>query len=59
LDRSRPFTVCHGDTVAVLIRHGMVKDLKSARICDSGKFNSQQLGKGHVVADRDMLELHV
>jgi ribosome-interacting GTPase 1 len=48
-----------GDTVAFLIHHDMAKDLKFARIWGSDKFNTQQVDKNHVVADGDVLELHV
>lgn len=37
-------------TVAFLIHHDVVRDLKFARIWGSGKFNSPQLGKDRVVA---------
>ncbi len=60
-DADRPFTVCRGDTVrdvARLVHKELADTLKFARIWGSGQFNGQQVGSDHLVADRDVIELH-
>jgi ribosome-interacting GTPase 1 len=60
-DRQSPFTPAVGSTVAELA--GMVhRDLedavKSARVWGSGAFDGQTVGRDHVLADQDIVELH-
>ncbi|MFH1756068.1 MAG: GTPase [Candidatus Latescibacterota bacterium] len=60
-DMDRPFTVFRGDTVldvARLVHRDIAKSFKFARIWGSAKFDGQQVGRGHVVADGDIVELH-
>ncbi len=61
-DVGRPFTVYRGDTVrdvARLVHKEMAEKFKFARIWGSGQFDGQQVGSDHLVADRDVLELHI
>jgi ribosome-interacting GTPase 1 len=60
-DIGRPFTVYRGDTVrdvARLVHKEMAEKFKFARIWGSGQFDGQQVGSDHLVADRDVIELH-
>jgi len=61
-DMERPFTLFRGETVAdvaALVHRGMAESLKSAKVWGSGKFDGQQVGRDYVVADGDILELHM
>ncbi len=61
-DLDRPFTVRRGDTVADvarLVHKDIAEKLKFARLWGSGQFDGQQVGPEHLVADRDIVELHV
>jgi ribosome-interacting GTPase 1 len=60
-DMQRPYTVFRGDTVldvAAMIHRDIAATLKYARVWGSGRFDGQQVGKDHVLADRDVVELH-
>lgn len=60
-DTGTPYTVFRGDNVsdvARLVHRDLAKSLKFARIWGSAKFEGQQVGKDHVVADGDIIELH-
>ena len=60
-DMDRPFTVFRGDTVldvARLVHRDIAKTFKFGRIWGSAKFDGQQVGRDHVVADGDVVELH-
>jgi len=61
-EMDRPFTVRRGATVhdvAVLVHRGRAGELKFARIWGpSVGFDGQQVSASHVVADRDVVELH-
>jgi ribosome-interacting GTPase 1 len=61
-DRSKPFTLRRGGTVrdvAQQVHRGLASDLKFARIWGpSAEFDGQQVSGDHVVADRDVVELH-
>jgi ribosome-interacting GTPase 1 len=60
-DAKRPFTVRRGDTVldvARLVHKEIAESLKFARVWGSGQFDGQQVGADHVVADKDIVELH-
>ena len=60
-DKDTPFTVRRGDTVydvALLVHKEIADSFKFARLWGSGQFSAQQVGRDHVVSDRDILELH-
>ena len=61
-DNDKPFTVRSGDTVldvAKLVHKDIARDLKFARVWGTEVFDGQQVGHDHVVADGDLVELHV
>jgi len=61
-DNDKPFTARHGDTVhdvARLVHKDIARDLKFARMWGSEVFDGQQVGHEHLVADGDLVELHV
>jgi uncharacterized protein len=61
-DMSRPFTVRRGDTlldVARLVHRDVAGSLKFGRLWGSGTFDGQQVGPDYLVADGDVVELHV
>lgn len=61
-DRDRPYTLRRGATVldvARLVHRDLAASLRFARVWGSGAFDGQQVGAEHVVADRDVVELHV
>ncbi|WP_354682628.1 TGS domain-containing protein [Cupriavidus necator] len=61
VDQSRPFTMRRGDIVmdvAQRVHPDLARTFKFARIWGSGKFSGQQVGAGHLVDDRDVVELH-
>jgi ribosome-interacting GTPase 1 len=60
-DAKRPFTVRRGDTVldvARLVHKEIAESLKFARVWGSSQFDGQQVGADHLVADKDIVELH-
>lgn len=60
-DRSRPYTLRRGQTVADvadLVHKDLARSLKHARVWGASGFEGQQVGPGHVIADRDVVELH-
>ncbi|HEY7642589.1 MAG TPA: GTPase [Steroidobacteraceae bacterium] len=60
-DRSRPYTLRRGQTVADVARRihkDLARSLKHARVWGKSGFEGQQVGPGHVVADGDIVELH-
>ena len=60
-DAGRPYTLRLGATVqdvARLVHRELAASLKFARVWGSGRFDGQQVGPDHAVADRDILELH-
>jgi ribosome-interacting GTPase 1 len=60
-DRSRPYTLRRGQTVADVARRvhkDLARSLKHARVWGASGFEGQQVGPGHVVADGDVVELH-
>jgi ribosome-interacting GTPase 1 len=60
-EKDKPYTLFQGDSVsdvARLIHRDIAATLKFARIWGSGKFDGQQVGRDHVVADGDVVELH-
>jgi len=60
-DRSRPYTLRRGQTVADvarLVHKDLAGSLKHARVWGASGFQGQQVGPGHIVADGDIVELH-
>jgi uncharacterized protein len=60
-DRARPFTLPRGATVATLARtihNDIAATLKFARVWGHGAFAGQTVGEAHVLADRDVVEIH-
>jgi ribosome-interacting GTPase 1 len=60
-DMARPYTVFKGDTVcdvARLVHRELAESLKFARVWGSARFDGQQVGRDHVVSDKDVIELH-
>ena len=61
-EQDRPFTLRRGATVhdvARLVHKDLASGLKFARAWGTGVFDGQQVGPEHVVADRDVIELHM
>jgi ribosome-interacting GTPase 1 len=61
-DMTRPFTVRSGQTVADvarLVHREMAEEVKYARVWGRESFDGQQVGREHLVADGDVLELHI
>ena len=61
-DRDRPFTLKRGSTVhdlALLIHRDISEALKFARIWGTAVFDGQSVKGDHVLADGDVVELHV
>jgi ribosome-interacting GTPase 1 len=61
-ETDKPFTVRRGGTVhdvAQLVHRDIAEDLKFARMWGSGAYDGQQVGPDHLVADGDIVELHV
>jgi ribosome-interacting GTPase 1 len=61
VDRDRPYTLPPGSTVAdvaLLVHRDMAESLTFAKLWGAGDFDAQQVGRDHVVADGDILELH-
>ena len=60
-DRSRPFTLRRGQTVedvARLVHKDVARSLKYARVWGKSGFDGQHVGRDHVLADGDLVELH-
>jgi ribosome-interacting GTPase 1 len=60
-DYTRPFAVRRGQTVsdvARLVHRDIAASLKYARVWGEESFDGQQVGRDHVVADGDVIELH-
>ena len=60
-DKGRPFTVRRGQTVedvARLVHKDLAHGLKYARVWGTSGFEGQHVGREHVVADGDLIELH-
>jgi ribosome-interacting GTPase 1 len=61
-DMSSPFTLPVGSTVLDLAGHvhkDFAESLKTARIWGTGVHDGQNVGREHVLHDRDVVELHV
>jgi ribosome-interacting GTPase 1 len=61
-EKDRPFTLRRGATVhdvARLVHKDLASGLKFARAWGTGVYDGQQVGPEHVVADRDVIELHM
>ncbi|ABS24409.1 GTPase [Anaeromyxobacter sp. Fw109-5] len=60
-DLGKPFVLPAGATVhdlAALVHHDVAAHLKFARIWGHARFEGQQVDRHHVLADRDVVELH-
>jgi len=60
-DKTRPFTLRRGQTVrdvARLVHKDVERALRYARVWGHSGFEGQQVGAEHVLADRDIVELH-
>ena len=60
-DLERPFVLRRGATVhdlALQVHKDIAARLKYARIWGSARFDGQQVDRGHVLTDRDVVELH-
>jgi ribosome-interacting GTPase 1 len=60
-DKHRPFTLRPGETVehvARLVHKDVAQALKYARIWGKSGFDGQQVGREHLLADGDVVELH-
>jgi uncharacterized protein len=61
-EMDRPFTVRRGATVldvARLVHKDIAESLRYARAWGHGVFDGQQVGPEHVLADGDVIELHM
>jgi len=61
-DLRQPFIVPRGSTVmdlAEAIHRELAQHLKRARIWGGGKYDGQAVQRDHVLADKDVIELHV
>ncbi len=60
-DKNRPFTLHRGQTVedvARLVHKDVARSLRYARVWGKSGFEGQQVGRDHLVADGDVIELH-
>jgi small GTP-binding protein len=61
-DLTSPFTCRAGSTLvdmAALVHRDFAQNLKSARIWGTGVFDGQNVGREHILHDKDIVELHV
>jgi ribosome-interacting GTPase 1 len=61
-DRERPFTLPRGSTVADLaatIHNDIARKLRYARVWGRGAFAGQPVGEAHVLAEGDVVEIHM
>jgi ribosome-interacting GTPase 1 len=61
-DPGKPFVLPEGATIhdlALLVHHDFADRLKFARIWGTARFEGQQVDQHHVLADHDVVELHV
>ncbi|MFQ5966605.1 MAG: TGS domain-containing protein [Acidimicrobiia bacterium] len=60
-DLGRPYTLRAGDTVvdlATLVHRDIASGFRYARVWGPATFDGQQVGRDHVLADGDVVELH-
>lgn len=58
---TRPYTLRRGQTVldlATLVHKEIAQKLKFAKLWGSGRFEGQPVGPDHLLADKDVVELH-
>jgi ribosome-interacting GTPase 1 len=61
-DLDRPFVLPQGSTVECLagkVHRDFLENLKEARVWGSGSFDGQMVGRDHVLADGDVVELRI
>ena len=61
-EKTRPFTLRRGETVrdvARLVHKDLERSVRYARVWGHSGFDGQQVGLEHVLADRDVVELHL
>jgi ribosome-interacting GTPase 1 len=61
-DLDRPFVLPQGSTVEYLagkVHRDFLDNLKEARVWGSGSFDGQMVGRDHVLADGDVVELRI
>jgi hypothetical protein len=61
-EKTRPFTLRRGETVrdvARLVHKDLERSVRYARVWGQSGFEGQQVGLEHVLADRDVVELHL
>jgi len=62
IDHSMPFVLPRGSSVedmARLVHKDLSRRLRFARVWGSGKFSGQRVKKSYILADKDVVELHV
>jgi ribosome-interacting GTPase 1 len=60
-EKTRPFTLRQGETVrdvARMVHRDLEHTVRYARVWGRSGFDGQQVGPEHIVADRDVVELH-
>ena len=60
-DMGRPFTLRTGQTVldlATLVHKDIARGFKYARLWGEESYEGQQVGRDHLVADGDVIEIH-
>ena len=60
-DKDRPYTLRRGGTIVEVARQvhrELAESVKFARVWGSGAFDGQQVGREHLLADGDVVELH-
>ena len=61
-DDGKPYTIRRGDSVgdvAVLVHKDVASTLKYARLWSQGEPGPRQVGRGYLLKDRDVIELHM
>jgi hypothetical protein len=61
-DMTQPYVLSEGSTVidaVQLVHREFVDRLKYVRVWGSGRFDGQQVPSDHVLADKDVIEIHL